>query len=79
MQNTTRDRHATTPRAAQDRATTRPVVVRDQSAGLRYLSRSSRPTALSTTWEDGRIYPVIEVDLSSEHRPRRPRQLTAAR
>ena len=42
-----------------------PVVFRDQSAGLRYLSRSTRTSELSTTWQDGNIYPVIEVDLSS--------------
>jgi large subunit ribosomal protein L31 len=41
------------------------VVFRDQSAGLRYLSRSTRTSEHSTTWEDGNIYPVIEVDLSS--------------
>lgn len=41
------------------------VVFRDQSAGLRYLSRSARTSEHSTTWEDGNIYPVIEVDLSS--------------
>jgi large subunit ribosomal protein L31 len=51
------------------RSPERPVVLRDQSAGLRYLSLSNRPTDLSTTWKDGRVYPVIEVDLSSEHRP----------
>lgn len=41
------------------------VVFRDQSAGLRYLTRSTRTSEHSTTWEDGKIYPVIEVDLSS--------------
>lgn len=42
-----------------------PVVFRDQSAGLRYLTRSTRTSEHTTTWEDGNIYPVIEVDLSS--------------
>lgn len=41
------------------------VVFRDQSAGLRYLTRSTRTSEHSTTWEDGNIYPVVEVDLSS--------------
>ncbi|HEX7351140.1 hypothetical protein [Brachybacterium sp.] len=41
------------------------VVFRDQSAGLRYLTRSTRTSDLSTTWEDGNVYPVVEVDLSS--------------
>lgn len=47
------------------RSGSRPVVFRDQSAGVRFLTRSDRPTDLSTTWEDGNVYPVIEVDLSS--------------
>ena len=41
------------------------VVFRDQSAGLRFLTRSTRTSEHTTTWEDGNIYPVIEVDLSS--------------
>ncbi|WP_114853428.1 50S ribosomal protein L31 [Brachybacterium sp. YJGR34] len=53
-----RTKHSTRP-------TPHPVVFRDQSAGVRYLSRSTRTSHLSTTWEDGNIYPVIEVDLSS--------------
>ncbi|MGP5708472.1 type B 50S ribosomal protein L31 [Brachybacterium alimentarium] len=57
----------TTPAAptAAQQSGTRTVVFRDQSAGVRYLTRSDRPTDLSTTWEDGNVYPVIEVDLSS--------------
>ena len=34
-------------------------------AGLRYLSRSTRTSEHTTTWEDGNVYPVVEVDLSS--------------
>lgn len=41
------------------------VVFRDQSAGLRYLTRSTRTSVHTTTWEDGNVYPVVEVDLSS--------------
>ncbi|AXK46989.1 hypothetical protein [Brachybacterium saurashtrense] len=41
------------------------VVFRDQSADLRYLARSARTSEHTTTWKDGNIYPVIEVDLSS--------------
>lgn len=55
----------TTTRHQHHRPQPRPVVFRDQSAGLRYLSRSTRTSEHSTTWEDGNIYPVIEVDLSS--------------
>ncbi|MGP9844866.1 type B 50S ribosomal protein L31 [Brachybacterium sp. 107] len=54
----------TAPSASQPSGT-RTVVFRDQSAGVRYLTSSDRPTDLSTTWEDGNVYPVIEVDLSS--------------
>ena len=41
------------------------VVFRDQSAGLRYLTRSTRTSEHSTTWEDGKVYPVIDVDAPS--------------
>jgi large subunit ribosomal protein L31 len=61
--------HTTTTIRRMPHSAQRPVVLRDQSAGLRYLSLSDRPTDLSTTWKDGKVYPVIEVDLSSEHRP----------
>ncbi|MFE5774974.1 MULTISPECIES: hypothetical protein [Brachybacterium] len=61
--------HTTTTMRRMPRSAQRPVVLRDQSAGLRYLSLSDRSTDLSTTWKDGKVYPVIEVDLSSEHRP----------
>lgn len=43
----------------------RTVVFRDQSADLRFLTRSTRTSDHSTTWTDGNVYPVIEVDLSS--------------
>ena len=56
---------STHPRRRRRRAAQRPVVFRDQSAGLRYLTVSDRPTDFSTTWPDGNIYPVVEVDLSS--------------
>ena len=60
------------------------VVFRDQSAGLRYLTRSTRTSEHTTTWEDGNIYPVVEVDLSSaahfarQDGRRRRRELSAA-
>ncbi|GAA1491243.1 50S ribosomal protein L31 [Brachybacterium sacelli] len=43
----------------------RTVVFRDQSADVRYLTRSTRTSEHTTTWQDGNIYPVIDVDLSS--------------
>ena len=57
----------TTPqhRPHADKGSSHLVVFRDQSAGLRYLTRSERTSEHTTTWKDGNIYPVIEVDLSS--------------
>ena len=55
--------HHHRPQADQTRSHL--VVFRDQSAGLRYLTRSTRTSEHTTTWKDGNIYPVIEVDLSS--------------
>jgi large subunit ribosomal protein L31 len=52
----------------------RTVVFRDQSAGVRFLTRSAHPTEHSTTWTDGRTYPVIEVDVSSAASRRTHRQ-----
>ncbi|WP_193105998.1 50S ribosomal protein L31 [Brachybacterium sp. FME24] len=43
----------------------RTVVFRDQSADVKFLTRSNRATEHSTTWEDGNVYPVIDVDVSS--------------
>lgn len=55
--------HHHRPQADQTRSHL--VVFRDQSAGLRYLTRSTRTSEHTTTWKDGNIYPVVEVDLSS--------------
>ena len=45
----------TTTRHQHHRPQPHLVVFRDQSAGLRYLSRSTRASEHSTTWEDGNI------------------------
>lgn len=55
------DHRTSSPQASQAPL----VVFRDQSAGLRYLTRSERTSEHTTTWEDGNVYPVVEVDLSS--------------
>jgi len=47
----------------------RPVVFRDQSADATYLTRSTRTSEHTTTWEDGTSYPVIDVDVSSASHP----------
>ncbi|WP_166844140.1 type B 50S ribosomal protein L31 [Isoptericola sp. BMS4] len=55
-----------------------PVVVRDTSAGFAFLTRSTlagdvpggrgRPEA-TIEWEDGRTYPVVDVEISSASHP----------
>lgn len=47
----------------------RPVVFRDSSAGFSFLTRSTRTTEKSVTWEDGQEYPVIDVEVSSASHP----------
>lgn len=54
-----------------------PVVFRDRSAGTSWLTRStlaggdhrSRAGGESVEWEDGRTYPVIDVEVSSASHP----------
>jgi large subunit ribosomal protein L31 len=47
----------------------RPVVFRDASAGLSFLTRSTRGSEKTITWEDGNDYPVIDVEVSSASHP----------
>lgn len=47
----------------------RPVVFEDVSAGLSWLMRSTIVTDATTTWEDGREYPLAKVEVSSESHP----------
>ena len=47
----------------------RPVVLRDRSAGESFLTNSTRTSDKSVTWEDGREYPVIDVEVSSASHP----------
>lgn len=46
-----------------------PVVFRDRSAGMSFLTRSTATSAQTVEWEDGRTYPVIDVDVSSASHP----------
>jgi large subunit ribosomal protein L31 len=46
-----------------------PVVFRDKAAGYAFLTRSTvRPTA-TVEWEDGRTYPVLDVEISAASHP----------
>ncbi|MFF4211221.1 type B 50S ribosomal protein L31 [Streptomyces sp. NPDC001796] len=47
----------------------RPVVFRDRAANASFLIRSTAPSARTTEWEDGRIYPLIDVEISSASHP----------
>jgi large subunit ribosomal protein L31 len=45
------------------------VVFRDTSAGFAFLTRSTRTSRDTIEWEDGRTYPVIDVEISSASHP----------
>ncbi|MFI6512225.1 type B 50S ribosomal protein L31 [Streptosporangium sp. NPDC050855] len=47
----------------------RPVVFRDPSAGYAFLTRSTVRTGRTIEWEDGKTYPVVDVDVSSASHP----------
>jgi large subunit ribosomal protein L31 len=47
----------------------RPVVFRDRAGGLAFLTRSTATSETTIEWEDGRTYPVIDVDISSASHP----------
>ncbi|MFF3393539.1 type B 50S ribosomal protein L31 [Streptomyces sp. NPDC002669] len=47
----------------------RPVVFRDRAAGAAFLIRTTATADERVTWEDGRIYPVIDVETSSASHP----------
>ncbi|MEV5825045.1 type B 50S ribosomal protein L31 [Spirillospora sp. NPDC052242] len=47
----------------------RPVVFRDRAAGHAFLTRSTARTDRTVEWEDGRTYPVVDVDVSSASHP----------
>jgi large subunit ribosomal protein L31 len=44
-------------------------VFRDQVAGFAFLTRSTAHSTTTVEWEDGRTYPVIDVDVSSASHP----------
>ncbi|MGW4999847.1 type B 50S ribosomal protein L31 [Streptomyces hydrogenans] len=47
----------------------RPVVFRDRSAGYAFLTRSTATSEQTIDWDDGNIYPVVDVEISSESHP----------
>jgi large subunit ribosomal protein L31 len=46
-----------------------PVVFRDKAAGHAFLTRSTATSDKTIEWEDGRTYPVIDVEISSVSHP----------
>jgi large subunit ribosomal protein L31 len=46
-----------------------PVVFRDKAAGYAFLSRSTARSEQTVEWEDGRSYPVVDVEVSSASHP----------
>jgi large subunit ribosomal protein L31 len=46
-----------------------PVVFRDKAAGFAFLTRSTVRSGQTVAWEDGRTYPVVDVEVSSASHP----------
>ena len=46
-----------------------PVVFRDISANMTFLTRSTATSSKEIEWEDGNTYPVIDVDITSASHP----------
>ncbi|GGH57360.1 type B 50S ribosomal protein L31 [Rothia aerolata] len=45
------------------------VLFRDLASGKTFLTRSTRTSEKTETWEDGKEYPLVEVEISSESHP----------
>jgi len=48
---------------------TRLVVFRDRAADVTFLTRSTADSAKTIEWQDGRTYPLIDVEISSASHP----------
>ncbi|WP_371675625.1 type B 50S ribosomal protein L31 [Streptomyces sp. NBC_01276] len=46
-----------------------PVVFRDSASGTSFLTRSTMTSRNTVEWEDGRTYPVVDVEISSASHP----------
>ncbi|MFI6144618.1 type B 50S ribosomal protein L31 [Streptomyces sp. NPDC051109] len=47
----------------------RSVVFRDRAAGTAFLTRSTAHASSTIEWEDGRTYPLVDVEISSASHP----------
>lgn len=50
-------------------ASYRLVVIKDISCGESFLTRSTAPSRENITWEDGKEYPLVKVEISSASHP----------
>lgn len=46
-----------------------PVVFQDATTGDAFLTRSTLTSERTIAWEDGRIYPLVVVDISAASHP----------
>jgi large subunit ribosomal protein L31 len=46
-----------------------PVVFRDRAANFAFLTKSTLTSDSTIDWEDGKTYPVIDVEVSSASHP----------
>ena len=47
----------------------REVVFKDESANFTFLSRSNIDTKATIVWEDGKEYPLVKMEISSDSHP----------
>lgn len=47
----------------------REVVFQDTSSDFKFLTRSTMSSNETITWEDGKTYPVIKIEVSSASHP----------
>ena len=47
----------------------RPVVFSDDVAGFAFLTQSTAQTTDTIKWEDGSVYPLVKVHISSKSHP----------
>jgi large subunit ribosomal protein L31 len=47
----------------------RPVVFKDLSCDVAFLSKSCANTRETIVWEDGKEYPLVKLEISSESHP----------
>jgi large subunit ribosomal protein L31 len=45
------------------------VIFKDMSNGYSFITRSSSPTKETATWEDGKEYPLVKLEISSMSHP----------